>query len=336
MIRRRLGRSELEVPAIVFGAWALGGWQWGGTDDELAVNAIRAAIDAGTNAIDTAPVYGFGHSEEIVGRAIAGRRDEVVLMSKVGLRWDDPRGTFYFKTVDQDGKPREIWRNSRPDAVMAEVEHSLRRLKTDRIDLIQVHRDDPSTPVDETMRALAKLVEQGKLRAVGVSNFTVPLLEQARAALGSVPLASNQPKYSLVAREIERDVLPWCREHDVGLLVYSPLEQGLLTGKVPAQRQFPESDGRAKRGTFTPENRALVNALLERVLRPIAQGHRVSIAQVVLAWTIAQPGVTSAIAGARTREQAHENAAAGALRLAPEELAAIRIAFEGLELSGSS
>jgi len=336
MIRRKLGQSELEVPAIVFGAWALGGWNWGGSDDASAVRAIEAAIDAGMNAIDTAPVYGFGHSEEVVGRALAGRRDEVVLMSKVGLRWDDPRGTFYFKTVDQDGKPREIWRNSRPDAVVVEVEQSLRRLRTDRLDLVQVHRDDPSTPVDETMRALARLVEQGKLRAVGVSNFTVPLLEQARAALGKIPLASNQPKYSLVAREIERDVLPWCREKDVGLLVYSPLEQGLLTGKVQAQRSFPESDGRHKRATFTPENRARVNALLERVLRPIAQGHGATIAQVVLAWTVAQPGVSSAIAGARTVEQARENARAGGLQLAPGEPAAIRSAFEGLELSGSS
>jgi aryl-alcohol dehydrogenase-like predicted oxidoreductase len=331
---RKLGHSDLEVPAIVFGAWAIGGWNWGGRDDEAAVRAILAGIDAGMNAIDTAPVYGFGHSEEVVGRALAGRRDEVVLMTKVGLRWDDPRGTFHFRTVDQDGKPREIWRNSRPDALVAEVEQILRRLKTDRIDLLQVHWNDPSTPLADTMGALAQLVEQGKARAIGVSNFLPVLLRDAQAALGRIPLASDQPKYSLVAREIERDVLPWCREHGVGLLVYSPLEQGLLTGKVAAERAFPQDDGRHKRGTFTPENRARVNALLERVVQPIARRRKATIAQVVLAWTVAQPGITSAIAGARTEAQARENAGAGALELAPGEQAEIRSAFEGLRLAG--
>jgi aryl-alcohol dehydrogenase-like predicted oxidoreductase len=333
---RRLGQSPLEVPAVVFGAWAIGGWNWGGSDDEAAVRAIQAGIDAGINAIDTAPVYGFGHSEEVVGRALAGRRDSVVLLTKVGLRWDDPRGTFYFKTSDQDGRPREVWRNGRPDAIAAEVEQSLRRLKTDRIDLLQVHWHDPATPLAETLGALARLVEQGKARAIGVSNFPPALLAEAQAALGRIPLASDQPKYSLVAREIERDVLPWCREHGVGLLVYSPLEQGLLTGKVRAERAFPASDGRHKRGTFTPANRARVNALLERVVKPVAERHGATLAQVVLAWTIAQPGITSAIAGARTSEQARENAGAGALALAPAELTSIRAAFEGLQLGGAA
>lgn len=333
---RQLGQSDLRVPPIVFGAWAIGGWNWGGSDDDAALRAIQAGIDAGMNAIDTAPVYGFGHSEEVVGRALAGRREEVLLLTKVGLRWDDPRGTFYFKTLDQDGKPREVWRNSRPDSIAAEVEQSLRRLKTDRIDLLQIHWHDPSTPLAETLGALSRLVEQGKARAIGVSNFTPALLSETQQALGRIPLASNQPKYSLVAREIERDVLPWCRDHGVGLLVYSPLEQGLLSGKVSAQRAFPQNDGRHKRGTFTAENRARVNALLEQVVRPIAERRQATVAQVVLSWTAAQPGITSAIAGARTSEQARENAGAGALVLESGELAAIRRAFEGLRLGGAA
>jgi aryl-alcohol dehydrogenase-like predicted oxidoreductase len=335
MIRRKLGNSDLELPAIVFGAWAIGGWNWGGSDDAAAVRAIGAGIDAGMNAIDTAPVYGFGHSEEVVGRAIAGRRDEVLLLTKVGLRWDDPRGEFYFKTEDQQGRVREVWRNSRPDSVAREVELSLARLRTDRIDLVQVHWHDPTTPLGETMGALARLVQQGKVRAIGVSNFTPELLEEAQLALRPLPLASNQPKYSLVAREVEARILPFCRERGIGVVVYSPLEQGLLTGKVPATRAFAKNDGRHKRPTFTQENRARVNALLEQELQPIARRHQATIAQVVLAWTVAQPGVTSAIAGARTSEQARENAGAGSLALSPGELAGIRLAFERVTLSGS-
>jgi len=322
MIRRRLGQSELEVPAIVFGAWAIGGWNWGGSDDEAAMRAIQAGIDAGMNAIDTAPVYGFGHSEEVVGRAIAGRREQVLLLTKVGLRWDDPRGEFYFKTADQLGKPREIWRNGRPDAIAAEVEQSLRRLRTNYLDLVQIHWPDPTTPLSDTLGALAQLVQQGKVRAIGVSNFTPALLQEAQLELGSLPLASNQPKYSLVAREAESRLLPWCRERGIGSIVYSPLEQGLLTG-------------RQKRATFTRENRARVNTLLQREVLPVARRHRATIAQVVLAWTVAQPGVTSAIAGARTADQARENAGAGSLQLDPLELGSIRLAFERLELSES-
>ena len=336
MNRRRLGQSPLEVPTVILGAWAIGGWQWGGSDDVAAVHAIQAGIDAGMNAIDTAPIYGFGHSEEIVGHAVGGRREEVLLLTKVGLRWDDPRGEFYFKSADLSGKPREIWRNCRPDSIVTEVEQSLRRLRTSYLDLVQIHWHDPTTPLADSMGALARLVEQGKVRAVGVSNFPPALLQEAQLELGSIPLASNQPKYSLVAREAENRILPWCREHGIGAIVYSPLEQGLLTGKVPAQRSFPLDDGRHKRATFTPENRARVNALLEREVLPIARRHKATLAQVVLAWTVAQPGVTSAIAGARTPEQALENAAAGSLVLDPLELGTIRLGFEQLQLSGSS
>lgn len=333
MEKRRLGKSTLEVPAVVFGAWAIGGWNWGGSDDEAAVRAIRASIEHGVDAIDTAPVYGFGRSERVVGRALAGTRATV--MTKVGLRWDDDRGPLAFETKSDLGRALRVHRNSRPDSVRHEVEQSLARLGLETIDLVQVHWPDPTTPIADTIGALVELRCEGKLREIGVSNFSVAELEEAQRALGDVPLASDQPKYSLVARDVEREILPWARVHEVGLIVYSPLEQGLLTGRVPPERRFGLNDGRSRRATFTAENRASVNALLGSVVAPIAARHRATLAQVVLAWTFSQPGITAAIAGARTSEQARENAGALALSLLPEELAAIRTAFEGLRLRSS-
>lgn len=334
MQRRALGQSGLEVPVVVLGAWAIGGWQWGGSDDALAERAIQQAIDCGMNAIDTAPVYGFGHSEQVVGRAVAGRRDSVLLFTKVGFNWNDTRGEFAFETVGNAGQPLRVYRNSRPWAVVREVEDSLKRMRTDRIDLIQVHRRDSTTRIADTMQALANLHRAGKVRAIGVSNFSVEMLKEARDALGSIPLASEQPKYSLVAREAERELLPWAIRNHVGTLVYSPLEQGLLTGKVTADRSFPDSDARHKRPTFTAENRSRVNRVLQEVVQRIADRHEATLAQVAIAWTIAQPGVTCAIVGARTPQQVLENARGGELTLDPAELASIRRAFEGLKLEG--
>jgi aryl-alcohol dehydrogenase-like predicted oxidoreductase len=332
MQHRALGRSELRVPLVTFGAWAIGGWYWGGSDDEEAVRAIQTAIDQGIDAIDTAPVYGFGHSERVVGRAIHGRRERVIVMTKVGLRWDDTRGDFYFETTDPNGRKYRVHRNARPWSIKWEVEQSLERLGVETIDLVQVHWPDPKTPISDTMGALLELRAQGKLRAIGVSNFSVEMMNEAQRVLGDVPLASDQPKYNLVGRDIEREILPFARAKNVGVLVYSPLEQGLLTGKVTAERTFPESDGRHKRPTFTPENRRRVNEVLSRIVQPIAARHAATIGQVVIAWTVAQPGVTSAIVGARTREQARENAAAGELALDAGEVASIRAAFEALKL----
>ncbi len=332
MRHRSLGQSELKTPVVVFGAWAIGGWYWGGTDDVQAVHAIHAAIDHGMNAIDTAPVYGFGRSEEVVGRAIRDRRDRVVVMTKVGLRWDEAVGEPYFDTVDQDGVKRSVRRHAGAASVKREVESSLKRLGIDVIDLVQVHWPDPMTPIPETMGALSELRAEGKIRAIGVSNYSVPMLKEAQAALGALPLASDQPKYNLVSRDAEKELLPYCADHHVGVIVYSPLEQGLLTGRVSASRAFAADDGRSKRPTFTAQNRALVNGVLDSVVRPIAERHRSTIGQVVIAWTVAQRGVTAAIVGARTPEQAIENAAAGDLVLDPRELADIRAAFEALVL----
>lgn len=330
---RRLGESSLEIPVVVFGAWAVGGWSWGGTDESEAVRAMHASIEAGANAIDTAPVYGFGLSERLVGRAIADRRGRVVLMTKLGLRWDDEQGQLWFETVDQDGVARRVHRSARPESVRHEVHASLRRLGVEHIDLMQVHWPDPATPVEDTVGALLELRAKGLVREIGLSNHGPDLMERARAALAPVPLASSQPKYSLVARDIEREHLPWCREESTGVVVYSPLEQGLLSGKVGASRAFDSSDGRSRRATFEAANRAKVNRVVETVLRPMAEAHGATCAQVALAWVVAQPGVTAAIAGARTAAQAEENAAAGDLRLLPAELARLRSAFEALDLS---
>lgn len=333
MRHRRLGRSDLVLPVVTFGAWALGGGPyWGAPDDDVAVQAIRAALDAGIDAIDTAPVYGFGHSERVVGRAIAGRRDEVVLCTKVGLRWDCADGELFFESPQPNGEAVRVYRNSRPESVTHEVDASLVRLGVECIDLVQVHWPDPTTPVADTMGALCALHAAGKVRAVGVSNYDVAQLDEARSALGSVPLASTQPKYSLLARQIEQDVLPWCREHDVGVLAYSPIEQGLLSGKFRGGTR-PRGEGRTRRPTFREDNRRRVHALLDEVVRPIADGHGATLAQVVIAWTVEQPGLTTAIVGARRKEQAVENAAAGDLVLSASEWGAIDGAFAGLQLA---
>lgn len=336
MRHRQLGRTDLEIPVVVFGAWAIGGWYWGGSDDALAVRALHAAIDQGLNAIDTAPVYGFGHSETIVGRAIRDRRERVLVMTKVGLRWDVDLGEPYFETVDQDGVKRSVRRHAGASSVKHEIDQSLKRMGLEHIDLIQVHWPDPRTPIAETMRALLEARAQGKVRAIGVSNFTTTMMDEARAALGDVPLACDQPKYSLVAREAEREILPYCAENQIGAIVYSPLDQGLLTGRVRSERAFGPNDGRSKRPTFTPENRRRTNAVLDRVVAPIADRRGATLAQIVIAWTVAQRGVTAAIVGARTPEQAVENAKAGDIVLDMAELAAIRSAFEALQLEAPS
>lgn len=333
MQHRTLGRSDLRVPVVCFGAWAIGGTSFGATDDDEAVRAIQAAIDLGMNAIDTAPLYGFGHSERVVGRALADRRERAIVMTKVGGRWDDERGVFRFEDVDASGRRLRVHSNSRPDSVRCEVEQSLARLGVETIDLVQVHWRDPSTPIADTMGALADLRREGKLRAIGVSNYSRAEIEEAQHALGDVPLASDQPKYNLLAREIEKDILPFARAKEIGVLVYSPLEKGLLTGKVSASRMLAEKDLRQRRLSFTQKNRERVNALLHSIVQPIADAHGATIGQVVIAWTVAQPGVTSALVGARTVEQVRENAAAGELVLSNEDLATIRRAFEGLKLA---
>jgi len=329
MDARRLGDSDVMVTPVTLGTWAIGGWMWGGTDERQAVDAIRAALDAGVTSIDTAAIYGFGLSEELVGRAIAGRRDEVQILTKYGLRWDSDEGTEYFETTDRDGRRREVRKNARPDSVVYECEQSLRRLGTDCIDLYQCHWRDVSTPVADTMEAVAKLLEQGKIRAAGVSNFSVEEIEAARKV---VPIASDQPPYSMLLRDAENDILPYCREHNIGVIVYSPLQRGLLTGKITEDYQFGPGDHRAGSKLFQPENVRRVNAFLDDI-RPIAEAHDATLGQLVIHWTLRRPGVTAALVGARNPKQATENAKAAELEISDDELRQIDERLEGLELS---
>jgi len=323
---RQLGKSDLKVTPVVFGAWAIGGWFWGGTDDAEAVTAIRAAVDAGINTIDTAPMYGFGHSEEIVGKALKGIRDKVIVATKCGLRWNRTDGDFHFVAQDEQNRSHRIYKVLKPDSIIEECELSLKRLNVDVIDLYQCHWPDTTTPIADTMGALMKLKEQGKIRAIGVSNFTPAMM---RECLTAAPLASDQPKYSLLAREIEADVLPFCRENGIGVIVYSPLAQGLLTGKVTMDRQFAPGDLRVNTPWFQPQNRQRVLDALGRI-RPIADAHRATLGQVAINWVINTPGVTSAIVGARNAAQVRENVHAAEFRLSEEEQSFIRSTFESL------
>ena len=321
---RPLGGSGVEVSPVIFGAWAVGGWMWGGAEEADSIAAIQASVDHGVTTIDTAAVYGQGYGEEVVGKAIRGRRDRVQVATKCGMTWDIPGGSDAWETEDRHGAKITIRRNSGPASVATECERSLKRLGVDAIDLYQVHWPDTTTPVEDTMAALLKLQEQGKIRAIGVSNYDAAWIKRAAAA---GPLASLQPPYSLIQRKIEPEILPLCREHGIGVIVYSPLERGLLTGSVTPDRQFPPGDHRAKHKFFTPENRRLVLDALAKI-RPIADAHGASLAQVVINWTIQEPGITAALVGARNVEQALHNAGALDFTLTADERAAIRAAFD--------
>ena len=328
MQARTLGSSGVAVSPVIFGAWAIGGWMWGGNDENDSLDAIRAGIDHGVNTIDTAAIYGQGYSEELVGRAIKGRRDKVVIATKCGRRWDSGKGSDPFATKDRKGMDVTITSDSRPSSIFYECEQSLKRLGTDVIDLYQIHWPDKTTPVEEAMGAMDALRRQGKVRAIGVSNFDVGLLRQAKHAAPA--LASVQPPFSLIQRKIESDgTLAFCRENDVAVLCYSPLERGLLAGTVPPERQFPEGDHRATHRFFSEDNRRRVLDALGRV-KPIADAKGVSYAQLVINWTIHQPGITAALVGARNAEQAAHNAAAMNFTLTPDESARVRAAFDDL------
>jgi len=309
---------------VIFGAWAVGGWMWGGNDEADSIAAIQASIDHGVTTIDTAAVYGQGYGEEVVGKAIRGRRDQVQIATKCGMTWDLEGGSDPWATQDRLGHDILIRRNSSPRTIPIECERSLQRLGTDVIDLYQVHWPDTTTPVEDTMAALVRLKDQGKIRTIGVSNYDATWVRRAAAA---GPLASLQPPYSLIQRKIESEILPTCRELGVGVIVYSPMERGLLTGSVSADRVFPAGDHRSGHKFFRPENRKRTLDSLEKI-RPIAETHGVSLAQLVINWTIQVPGITAAIVGARNAEQAVHNAKALSFQLSAEECAEIRAAFD--------
>ncbi|PWU01557.1 MAG: aldo/keto reductase, partial [Candidatus Melainabacteria bacterium] len=322
---RQLGKSPVKASVVTLGAWAIGGSMWGGNDEKDAIEAINTAIELGVTSIDTAPGYGFGKSEELIAKAIAGKRDKVQLFTKFGLRWDSTEGEHFFDLPDS-GKVYKIYRNARKKSVIAECENSLKRLNTDHIDLFQCHWPDHTTPFEETMEALAQLLKEGKILAAGVSNFTAEEIERSNKV---VPIATNQPPYSMVTRDIEKDVLPFCRKHNIGTIVYSPLERGLLSGKFKPDHKFAPGDHRAGYKSFQPDFIRRVNTFLEQ-LKPIAQKYQFSLAQLVINWTIQQPGITSALVGARNASQAKENARAAELRVSAGDIDTINSYLKAL------
>ena len=314
---QKLGSSGVTVSRITFGSWAAGGWMWGGTEQNDAVGAIHASYDLGVTSIDTAPIYGQGLSEEIVGEAIKTLpRDKVQILTKFGMRWDLAQGDFAMRSQDNAGHDLDVYKYASRDSIIRECEDSLRRLGTDYIDLYQQHWPDITTPIAETMEAVTRLIEQGKVRAAGVSNYSAAQMQEAEKTLNIV---SNQVPYSMVRRDIEADVVPYCLENNKAILVYSPLQLGLLTGKMKPGQQFGEGDLRNGHRLFTPESVRSVNAVLNRI-RPLAETKNATLGQLVLRWTLAQPGISVALVGARNPEQAVQNARAMDLHLTFEEL----------------
>ncbi|QCM12633.1 aldo/keto reductase [Agrobacterium tumefaciens] len=314
ILTRTIGGSGISASAVGLGTWAIGGWMWGGTDERQSIAAIQASIDAGISLIDTAPAYGMGLAETIVGKAIAGRRDKVVLVTKCGLVWHVNEGAYFFH---QDGKP--VHRYLGAASIRYEVEESLKRLGTDYIDHYVTHWQDTTTPIAETVETLVRLKDEGKIRSIGASNVSP---EDLAAYIATGALDAIQEEYSMVKRDIETTLLPLCRENAVSVLSYSSLALGLLSGKVGPERVFAEDDQRNGNPRFSQANREKI-ARLMHALEPVAEAHGASIAQVVIAWTIAQPGITFSLCGARDPAQAVENAAAARLRLTDGELALI-------------
>lgn len=326
---RQIGETDLKCSVITFGAWAIGGWKWGGTDRNEAVKAIHAAYTEGVTSIDTAPAYGQGLSEEIVAEALRELpRDKVQILTKFGLRWDIKKGVLFFKSKTNDGADFEMYKFASKESVLKECEDSLQRLKTDYIDLYQIHWHDMTTQISETMEALLLLKEQGKIREIGVCNYNV---EWMREAEQTVKLASNQVSYSMIMRDIEKDVVPYCLENKKSIIAYSPLQRGVLTGKLKPGHVFAEGDHRQDLSHYTDENIRRTNEMLDR-LRPLAQSKGATLAQLVLRWTIDQPGITIALTGARNTEQAVQNAKAVEIKLAGEEIAFINKQIAGFEL----
>jgi aryl-alcohol dehydrogenase-like predicted oxidoreductase len=321
MIYRKIASSEdradLELSVITFGAWAAGGWMWGGTERNESIRAIKESHDAGVTSIDTAPVYGQGLSEEIVGEAIQGiSRDKVQILTKYGMRWDLTRGDLAMHSNDNNGNPIDIYKYAAKDSIIKECEDSLRRLRTDYIDLYQIHWHDKTTPIEETMGAIGELIDAGKVRYAGVCNYSADLMTEASKY---IQLVSDQVPYSMTRRDIEKELVPYCLEHDKAILAYSPLQRGLLTGKMTPGYHFEKDDTRSTLHYFTNENINRVNAFLAK-LKPLADEKGGSLSQLVLRWTVEQPGITIALVGARDAKQALQNAAAMDITLTTGEI----------------
>lgn len=329
---RKLGNSDVTVTPLAFGAWAIGGWLWGGAEEKAALRAVRASFDLGITTIDTAPAYGFGRSELLVGRALEGiDRSQYQILTKYGLDWTSNQGEFYFDSVDNEGNPIKLYRNARPERVIKECEDSLRRLNTDYIDLLQIHWPDSTTPIAETMGAVSRLIGEGKVRAAGVCNYSA---KQVDEALNSLAIVSNQVPFSMVRRDIEKDIIPQALERGLSILPYSPLQRGLLTGKFTPGYTFQEGDNRPESSYFSPENISRSNELLNKI-KPLADAHNATLSQVVINWTANQPAMGCVLVGARDEKQVNENAGALAFELSDTEMEYLRKVVEETELEKS-
>ncbi|MGA8482332.1 MAG: aldo/keto reductase [Chthoniobacterales bacterium] len=331
---RSLGKSGIEASVVGFGAWAIGGWMWGGTKRNDPQGAIRAAVDHGINLIDSAPMYGYGKSEELVGDALKGLRDKVVLATKCGMVWYKKEGDKFFdanetgRAENEVDKKYEVYINLRPAMIRSEIEQSLRRLKTDRIDLYQTHWQDSTTKTEDVMAELMKLKQEGKIRAIGCSNATIDQMKRYQA---SGQLDADQEQYSMLQRQHEADNLPFCQANDIAFLAYSPMALGILSGKIGPNHEFGQGDVRQSNPWYQKEARPKVDALLD-VIRSVAEDKRATIAQTVIAWTLEQPGCSHALVGARDADQAIANAKAGEVELTEEEIRTIRKAVDQTKL----
>jgi aryl-alcohol dehydrogenase-like predicted oxidoreductase len=307
MRKKRLGNSDLELTPIGIGAWAMGGggwaFSWGPQEDRESIAAIHAALDAGMNWIDTAAVYGLGHSEEVVARALAGRANRPYVFTKCERTWDDNR---------------EIWKSLKRDSIRRECEASLRRLKMDTIDLYQIHWPEPDQDIEEGWSAMAELQREGKARWIGVSNFSAAQMERCTKI---APVTSLQPPYSLISPEAEDQVFPYCLEHEIGVIVYSPMKSGLLTGAMTRERvaQLPPDDFRRRTPNFQ-EPKLSENLALAGKLSQIAARHGRTAGEAAIAWTLRHPAVTAAIVGIRSAKQVAGVIGALEFRLQPDEL----------------
>jgi aryl-alcohol dehydrogenase-like predicted oxidoreductase len=314
---RKLGNTELELSAITYGAFAIGGTMWGGNEKKDSIASIHASIDNGVTTLDTAPFYGFGLSEEMIGEALKTQnRTKVQLLTKFGLVWDGSnqgKGEFFFNAED-NGKQIPIYKYASKANIIKEVEESLKRLQTDYIDLLQIHWPDSTTPIQETMEALGTLIQQGKIRAAGVSNYNA---EQIKEAQKTIKLASNQVPFSMLNQSIQTDLVPLTIAENIGIIAYSPMERGLLTGKYFTDSKLKDNDHR--NGYFGQFNLQKVKTLVEE-LSSLANTKNATVTQLVLRWTTLQKGITIVLAGARNAEQAISNAKAMDFNLSATEL----------------
>ena len=311
---KKLGNSDLTITPLGIGAWAMGGsgwaFAWGDQDDKDSISAIHAALDAGMNWIDTAAIYGLGHSEEVVGRALEGISKKPYIFTKCERRWDP------------DGK---IFGSLKAESIRKECEDSLRRLRIDVIDLYQVHWPAPEEDIEEGWTEMARLKEQGKVRWIGVSNFNV---NQMKRAMNIAPITSLQPPYSLLARDSEAEILPFARENKIGVIVYSPMRAVLLAGKMTKERalHLPPDDWRTRDSDFKEPNLSR-NLQLVELLREVGNRHGRTPAEVALAWTLNNPAVTGAIVGLRRADQVQGTIGALNFRLSPEEVSEVESFF---------